>query len=233
MFDIANYYSMKPVLLDEHFRSLPPIINFSNKEFYGNRIRVMKQDNPNEKVLEIVHVPDGKVDFDATRNLPEIEAVVKRVHEMIVDNEKDDPDNPITIGIISPFRAQVEQLKISIGKVDEDENNIYYMHEYYNQVLSKLDANKVLEELAELGDNIVLLCFENEQEFCHRHLVAAWLERKLQIIVPEVSNDRDGNVKVLQRNQIYIDEFYKVTLAKTFTDIKAPDSIASVIYEVE
>jgi hypothetical protein len=30
-----------------------------------------------------------------------------------------------------------------------------------------------------------------------------------------------------------IDEFYKVTLAKTFTDIKAPDSIASVIYEVE
>ena len=120
MFDIANYYSMKPVLLDEHFRSLPPIINFSNKEFYGNRIRVMKQDNPNEKVLEIVHVPDGKVDFDATRNLPEIEAVVKRVHEIIVDNEKDDPDNPITIGIISPFRAQVEQLKISIGKVISD-----------------------------------------------------------------------------------------------------------------
>ena len=120
MFDIANYYSMKPVLLDEHFRSLPPIINFSNKEFYGNRIRVMKQDNPNEKVLEIVQVPDGTVDFDATRNLPEIEAVVKRVHEIIVDNEKDDPDNPITIGIISPFRAQVEQLKISIGKVISD-----------------------------------------------------------------------------------------------------------------
>ncbi|MCM1264558.1 MAG: AAA domain-containing protein [Candidatus Gastranaerophilales bacterium] len=120
MFDIANYYSMKPVLLDEHFRSLPPIINFSNKEFYGNRIRVMKQDSPNEKVLEIVHVPDGKVDFDATRNLPEIEAVVKRVHEIIVDNEKDDPDNPITIGIISPFRAQVEQLKTSIGKVISD-----------------------------------------------------------------------------------------------------------------
>jgi superfamily I DNA and/or RNA helicase/very-short-patch-repair endonuclease len=120
MFDIANYYSMRPVLLDEHFRSLPPIINFSNKEFYGNRIRVMKQDNPNEKVLEIVHVPDGKVDFDATRNLPEVEAVIKRVHEIIVDNERENPDNPITIGIISPFRAQVEQIKTSIGKVISD-----------------------------------------------------------------------------------------------------------------
>ncbi|MCD8377343.1 MAG: AAA domain-containing protein [Candidatus Gastranaerophilales bacterium] len=120
MFDIANYYSMRPVLLDEHFRSLPPIINFSNKEFYANRIRIMRQNNPNEKVLEIVNVPDGKVDFDVTRNLPEIEALVKRVHEIIVDNEKDNPDNPITIGIISPFRAQVEQLKISVGKVISD-----------------------------------------------------------------------------------------------------------------
>lgn len=120
MFDIANYYSMKPVLLDEHFRSLPPIINFSNKEFYGNRIRVMKKDDPNEKVLEIVEVPDGKVDADATRNLPEIEALVKRLHEIIVDNERENPDNPVSIGIISPFRAQVEQLKISVSKVISD-----------------------------------------------------------------------------------------------------------------
>ena len=120
MFDIANYYSMHPVLLDEHFRSLPPIINFSNREFYGNRIRVMRQNNPNDKILEIVHVPDGKVDYDATRNLPEIEALVKRVHEIIVDNERENPDNPITIGIISPFRAQVEQLKISLSKVISD-----------------------------------------------------------------------------------------------------------------
>lgn len=120
MFDIANYYSMRPVLLDEHFRSLPPIINFSNKEFYSDRIRIMRQNNPNEKVLEVVQVPDGKVDLDATRNLPEIEALVKRVHEIIVDNERDNPDEPVSIGIISPFRAQVEQLKISLGKVISD-----------------------------------------------------------------------------------------------------------------
>ena len=120
MFDIANYYSMKPVLLDEHFRSLPPIIGFSNKEFYGDRIRIMKQDDPNEKVLEIVEVPDGKVDGDATRNLPEIEALVKRLHEIIVDNERENPDNPVSIGIISPFRAQVDQLKISVSKVISD-----------------------------------------------------------------------------------------------------------------
>ena len=30
-----------------------------------------------------------------------------------------------------------------------------------------------------------------------------------------------------------IDEYYKVALTKVFTDIKEPDSVASVIYEVE
>ncbi len=117
MFDLANYYSMHPVLLDEHFRSLPPIINYSNKEFYGGRIKVMRRNDNSKKVLETVVVPDGKVDFDATRNLPEIEALVKRLHEIVVEDERKNPDNPVSIGIISPFRAQVEQLKISVAKV--------------------------------------------------------------------------------------------------------------------
>ena len=117
MFDLANYYSMHPVLLDEHFRSLPPIINFSNKEFYGGRIKVMRRNDNSKKVLETVVVPEGKVDFDATRNLPEIEALVKRLHEIVVEDERKNPDNPVSIGIISPFRAQVEQLKISVAKV--------------------------------------------------------------------------------------------------------------------
>lgn len=120
MFDLADYYSMNSVMLDEHFRSLPPIINFSNHEFYNDRIRVMRKDNNEEKVLELVEVLDGKVDFDATRNLPEIEALVKKLHEIIIEDERKNPDNPVSVGIISPFRAQVEQLKISVSKVLSD-----------------------------------------------------------------------------------------------------------------
>ncbi|MBO6086881.1 AAA family ATPase [bacterium] len=120
MFDLADYYSMNSVMLDEHFRSLPPIINFSNHEFYNDRIRVMRKDNGEDKVLELVEVLDGKVDFDATRNLPEIEALVKRLHEIIIEDERKNPDNPVSVGIISPFRAQVEQLKVSVSKVLSD-----------------------------------------------------------------------------------------------------------------
>ena len=120
MFDLADYYSLNSVMLDEHFRSLPPVIDFSNKEFYGGRIRIMKKDVGEEQVLETVFVPDGKVDNDATRNLPEIEALVKRLYDIVVEDERKNPDNPVSIGVISPFRAQVEQLKISISKVLSD-----------------------------------------------------------------------------------------------------------------
>lgn len=120
MFDLADYYSMNSVMLDEHFRSLPPIINFSNHEFYSDRIRVMKKDSLEDNVLEMVQVPDGKVDMDATRNLPEIEALVKTLHEIIIEDERKNPDNPVSVGIISPFRAQVEQLKVSVPKVLSD-----------------------------------------------------------------------------------------------------------------
>ena len=120
MFDLADYYSMNSVMLDEHFRSLPPIINFSNKEFYGDKIRVMRKETSDEMAIDIIKVPDGKVDSDATRNLPEIEALAKTLHEIVLNDEKDNPEKPVTIGIISPFRAQVEQLKISVAKVLSD-----------------------------------------------------------------------------------------------------------------
>jgi hypothetical protein len=112
MFDLANYYSTKPVLLDEHFRSYAPIIDFSNKEFYGDRIRIMSQCN-DKKVLELVQVQDGKVDSEMTRNMPEVEAIMQRLQEILQEDDriKDEDHEPVTVGIISPFRGQVELIK--------------------------------------------------------------------------------------------------------------------------
>ena len=117
MFDLASYYSTSPVLLDEHFRSLPPIINFSNQEFYGGRIRIMKKDVPTRDVLELHIVSDGKVDYETTRNMPETEAIMKRLHELILEDEQSDNDEPVSIGIVSPFRGQVDLIKKAIMQV--------------------------------------------------------------------------------------------------------------------
>lgn len=116
MFDLANYYSTNPVLLDEHFRSYYPIIQFSNQEFYGNRIRIMTKDSGSNDVLELHLVTDGKVDSDATRNMPEVEAVVKRIHELILQDEGNE-DNPVSIGVLSPFRGQVDLIGKALRQV--------------------------------------------------------------------------------------------------------------------
>lgn len=116
MFDLANYYSTNPVLLDEHFRSFYPIIQFSNQEFYGNRIRIMTKDTGANNILELHRVQDGKVDSDATRNLPEVEAVLKRIHELILEDEGND-ENPVSIGVVSPFRGQVDLISKAIRQV--------------------------------------------------------------------------------------------------------------------
>ena len=115
MFDLANYYSNAQVLLDEHFRSFPPIINFSNKEFYNNNIKVMKEDDQINKSLELNVVENGKIDYGVTRNEVEIEAIIKRLYQIILEDEKS--EKPLSIGIISPFRAQVDAIKKALYMV--------------------------------------------------------------------------------------------------------------------
>ena len=68
--------------------------------------------------------------------------------------------------------------KYLAGIVDETE----YATEYRQDVLGKLDPVKAA---AELGSDAVLLCWEAPGKFCHRRLVAAWLEEALGIEVPE------------------------------------------------
>lgn len=111
---------------------------------------------------------------------------------------------------LAPKKVFWDKWHDNIGKIDEDENNKYYMSEFYEQVLSKLDANEVLKELQQFGEDVVLLCFEKENEFCHRHLVATWLERNLKIEVKEISIDNEGKVEILEKNKKHHIQFNEV-----------------------
>lgn len=114
IFDVANFYSPNPILLDEHFRSLPPIINFSNKEFYGNRIKIINKEPDVSQSLELCVVKDAKVDLDSTRNMAEVEKIMEKLQDLISENNG---TKPPSIGIVSPFRGQVELIKKAISQV--------------------------------------------------------------------------------------------------------------------
>ena len=67
--------------------------------------------------LEFHYVPDGKCDSDATKNRAETEAIIKRLHEIILEDDMKKNDEPVSIGIISPFRGQVEMIKKAVLQV--------------------------------------------------------------------------------------------------------------------
>lgn len=115
VFDIANYYTLKPILLDEHFRSLPPIINFSNKEFYGNKIKIMNKETDLANCIELNIIDNAKVDLDNTRNMPEAEKIMEKLQEIVLKEK--DKKKPSSIGVISPFRGQVELMKKAMYQV--------------------------------------------------------------------------------------------------------------------
>jgi uncharacterized protein (DUF488 family) len=63
------------------------------------------------------------------------------------------------------------------NKIDEAE----YEKRFYNETLSKLDPQKIYNKFKDK----VLLCWEPSGEFCHRRIVAKWIESNLGIEVPE------------------------------------------------
>ena len=65
---------------------------------------------------------------------------------------------------------------------DENHDEVRYRETYFSTVLAKLNQDTVVEELNEfirnypLGTEIALICYEKPEDFCHRHLVAEWLQ---------------------------------------------------------
>lgn len=59
----------------------------------------------------------------------------------------------------------------------ETRDNHYYVKCFNEQVLGLLNVDEVYRELNMLAngsEDIVLLCYEKPEDFCHRHLVANW-----------------------------------------------------------
>ena len=50
----------------------------------------------------------------------------------------------------------------------------------YEKKLDQMDPKEVLRNIIQLsgGKDVALCCYEKPDEFCHRHIVAEWLQRE-------------------------------------------------------
>ncbi len=90
--------------LTEHFRSVPHIILFSDRRFYGGALRLMTQHPSTETrdAIRVTHVQGSRDDRGV--NDAEVAAAVGEVERAIAAGVA-------SIGVVSPFRAQAEALE--------------------------------------------------------------------------------------------------------------------------
>ena len=102
------------VFLDEHFRSSPHLIGFSNREFYGGALRVMtrRPETLARPSLTLQRV-DGRRDAEGV-NEEEVAAVIGELRRRIAEDEALPTHACRSIGVLSPLRAQAEALRDAI-----------------------------------------------------------------------------------------------------------------------
>lgn len=80
-----------------------------------------------------------------------------------------------------------------------------YIDAYFNKVLVGVDPQKFLHQCSAIsgGHDVALLCYEKPSDFCHRHLLAEWLESKTGIRVTEFGvSGEPWKVKKIKTEQL-------------------------------
>ena len=114
--------------------------------------------------------------------------------------------------LLAPKEDFFRVWKNNRGKISEEENNLYYITNYYNQVLKNIDPDILIDSLS---NNSILLCYEENDCFCHRHLVAFWLELFLDIKTYEVKEIDDYKLEKQKRPE-YLKEILENVIKENY-----------------
>lgn len=98
-------------LLDEHFRSLPGIISFSNQQFYSKQLKIMTAtpDTLAEQCV-FIHFAEGKRERQG-HNVAEADLLLRKVLSIAEEEAPLSAALCQSIGIISPLRDQVDFIR--------------------------------------------------------------------------------------------------------------------------
>ena len=93
-------------MLDEHFRSLPGIIHFSNHKWYRSSLKYMRRSpaDDDKKHIEFVHIPGKRNQNDIVDE--EIQFSIKTVKEILTQNSI-----PPSVGVITMTEKQSDHAK--------------------------------------------------------------------------------------------------------------------------
>ena len=121
LYDLSKMRFPGVIMLREHFRCLPEIIEFSNQLAYGGAILPLREQpaDPTWQSVIDIHIPDGYRQPGTDTNPPEADYIVGKIAELCADPRYDGK----TFGVISLLgdaQAQLIQGKL-IDRLGEQE----------------------------------------------------------------------------------------------------------------
>lgn len=118
------------VILREHYRCHPKIINFCNKKFYNNELIIMTEDMNEEDVIKVIKTNKGNHSREKT-NQRQID---------IIKDELVNQDT-IDIGIIAPYNNQVNLIRKDIKNIEVSTVHKFQGREKDVIIISTVDDN--------------------------------------------------------------------------------------------
>ena len=119
-------------LLREHYRCHPKIIEFCNQHFYNGELVAMTVDNAEDNVLQVVQTVEGN-HARGHFNQREIDVIVQEVLAQYADSG--------SIGIITPYRQQADEINKALGMDIASTVHKYQGRECDTIIMSMVDNN--------------------------------------------------------------------------------------------
>lgn len=199
LYDVAqNVCGNKKVVLKEHFRCLPEIIQFSNENFYGNQINCLKvrgKENTIEKPIKTFFVENATVKRIAGSNmvnLKEVKAIIDILKA--IDNDKTYINKTIGVIALQNSTAHINAITSEIWKNFDDEFiknrkiKIGNAYDFQGDERDVIILSMVTSKLQENGEENPVVAF-TKKEYDRSFNVAASRAKEQSILVYSINTD--------------------------------------------
>ena len=158
------------ILLREHYRCHPKIINFCNQKFYRGELVIMTKDNGEDDVLSVVKTVPGNHERNHYSQR-QIDVIKNEIIPKYVSN-------PEETGIIAPYKNQVEALSKEIANID-----VATVHKFQGKEKENIIISTVDDEISDFADDPYLI-----------NVAVSRAKKKLMLVVTGNEQSKERNI---------------------------------------
>ena len=158
------------ILLREHYRCHPKIINFCNQKFYRGELIIMTKDNGEEGVLSVVKTVVGNHERNHYS-----QRQIDVIKNEIIPRCALDPEET---GIVAPYKNQVKALSKEITGIE-----VATVHKFQGREKDNIIISTVDDEISDFADDPYLI-----------NVAVSRAKKKLMLVVTGNEQSKERNI---------------------------------------